>query len=242
MIFCYSSWLSDLKSIEIQARIHNGLERSEVREWEDRMRRYSLVVLAGVMLVTACDSSTKPTNANFRKAINQYLAKHGEACAWIGRPFPIDIPDSELGAQSGTGFQMVVLERVGLVRSTDAVAIAPVILGRPVTHHVRRYEPTDAGKRYLQQAPVILGQSAGFCYGDKTVDTVVKWTQPVTAGAATQAEAIYTYKLLNLAPWAEQPEIQNAFGDIRSTVTGISRSNEIIGLELTNRGWEVPER
>jgi hypothetical protein len=105
---------------------------------------------------------------------------------------------------------------------------------------VKRYEPTEAGKKYLQQVPEGLGQSADFCYGDKTVDSIVKWTEPVTMESGSQSEVTYTYKIANLAPWAERSDVQRDFGDVRTTVNGISRSNEIAGLQLTNQGWEVP--
>ena len=72
------------------------------------------------------------------------------------------------------------------------------------------------------------------------VDSIVKWTEPINTGASSQSEVSYTYKIANLAPWAELPDIQREFGDIRTTVNGISKSNEIAGLQLTNQGWEVP--
>jgi hypothetical protein len=203
------------------------------------MRRFSLIFLAGVVFVTACDNAKKPSDGNFRKAINQYLEKHGKACTWIGGPFPIDVSESEQKLQSATDAQMAVLEAAGLVHSSDTVAPTPGILGPGAPRRVKRYQPTEAGKKYLQQTPGIFGQSAGFCYGDKTVDSIVKWTEPVTMGAGSQSEVSYTYKIANLAPWAERPDVQREFGDVRTTVNGISKSNEIAGLQLTNQGWEV---
>ncbi len=47
-----------------------------------------------------------------------------------------------------------------------------------------------------------LGQTASFYYREKTVDSIIKWTEPVTVGATTQTEVTYTYKIANLAPWA----------------------------------------
>jgi hypothetical protein len=203
------------------------------------MRRFSLIFLVGVAFVTACDNAKKPSDGNFRKAINQYLEKHGKACTWIGRPFPIDVSESEQKLQSATEAQMAVLEAAGLVRSSDTVAPTPGILGPGAPRRVKRYQPTEAGKKYLQQTPGIFGQSAGFCYGDKTVDSIVKWTEPVTMGAGSQSEVSYTYKIANLTPWAERPDVQREFGDVRTTVNGTSKSNEIAGLQLTNQGWEV---
>ncbi len=54
-------------------------------------------------------------------------------------------------------------------------------------------------------------------------------------GAASQSEVTYTYKIANLAPWAERSDVQREFGDVRTTVNGISKSNEIAGLQLTTK-------
>src|SRR5258708_35761403 len=191
------------------------------------MRRFFLISLAGAVFLTARKDVKKPSDGNFRKAISQYLEKHGKACTWIGRPFPIDVSEPEQRLQFGTSAQMAVLEAAGLVHSSDTVDAIPGIFGPGAPRRVKRYEPTEAGNKYLQQVPRVLGQSAGFCYGDKTVDSIVKWTEPVTMGAGSQSEVTYTYKIANLAPWAERTDIQREFGDVRTTVSGISKSNEI---------------
>jgi hypothetical protein len=43
-----------------------------------------------------------------------------------------------------------------------------------------------------------------------------------------------------MAAWAEHRDVQQAFPDIGTTVNGISQANQIVGLQLTDRGWEVP--
>jgi len=202
------------------------------------MRRFSLIFLACVVSLTACNDVRKPSDGNFRKAIDQYLEKHGRACTWIGRPFPVDVSEPEQRLQFGTSAQMSVLEAAGLVHSSDTVAATPGIFGPGAPRRVKRYEPTESGNKYLQKVPGVLGQSAGFCYGDKTVDSIVKWTEPVTMGAGSQSEGTYTYKIANLAPWAERTDVQREFGDVRTTVSGISKSNEIARLQLTNQGWK----
>lgn len=204
------------------------------------MRRLFLISLTIVVFLTACNDIKKPSDGNFRKAITQYLEKHGRACTLVAHPFPIDVSESEQKLSSGMPGQMTVLEAAGLVHSSDTVAPTPSIFGPGAPRRVRRYQPTDAGKKYLEQASGILGQTAGFCYGDKTVDSIVKWTEPATMGPALQSEVTYTYKIANLAPWAERPDVQSEFGDVRTTVSGISKSNEIVGVQLTNQGWEVP--
>jgi hypothetical protein len=99
-----------------------------------------------------------------------------------------------------------------------------------------RYQLTVDGQKYFRRIPGALGQTGGFCYGQKTVDSIVKWTE----GSQSQAEVTYTYKIGNLAAWAERPDVQEAFPDIRATISGASTASQIAGVQLTNERWEVP--
>lgn len=183
--------------------------------------------------------------SNFTKAINQYLAKHGQECTFFAQTFPIDIPASELKDQYGTAPQMAALERARLVRGSNTTAVIRGMmgaLGPSASRSVRRYELTDEGRKYSQMKPGVFGQNAGFCYGHETIDSIVRWTEPAVMGPYTQSEVTYTYKIADLAPWAKQAEVQQAFGDIRTTVSGISKDDETAGLQLTDKGWEVPEQ
>jgi len=208
------------------------------------MRRFSLFFIAASVLLSACNDVKKPSDSNFRTAINHYLVKHGEACTMIGRQFPVDVTESEQRLQSDTAMQMAVLEQAGLVHSSNATTVvhgmSDALHGPTPPQPVRRYELTAQGQKYFQKTPGIFGQTTSFCYGSETVDSIVKWTEPATIGTATQTEVTYTYKIADLAPWAQRPDVQREFGDVRSTVSGISKSNEIVDLQLTNQGWEVP--
>lgn len=204
------------------------------------MNRFFLISVAGLLFLTACNDVKKPNERNFAKAINQYLAKHGEACAAISRQFPVDVPEPEQKNQYGVGPQMAALEQAALVHSTATVAAIPGIFGPGAPRPVKRYELTDEGKRYFKQTPGIFGKTGSFCYGQKTVDTIVKWTEPMTMGAFSQTEVTYTYKIVNLAGWAERPDVQRAFPNIGTTVSVASKTNQVAGLQLTNQGWEVP--
>jgi hypothetical protein len=208
------------------------------------MRFFQLVFVVGLLALVACNSAEKPNDANFTKAINNYLAKHGVACTVIGRQFPIDVPRSEQGDQYGIGPKLAALEQAGLVDVTDTTAVVHGMLdplrGSTPPQPVKRYELTSAGKKYFRQIPSTLGQASGFCYGQKSVDSIVKWTEPATVGTSPQTEVTYTYRIVDTADWAERPEVQQAFSDIRTTVNGASKTPEVAGLQLTSEGWEVP--
>lgn len=209
------------------------------------MRRLILFSLTAFLMLGGCSNEKKPNAANFRNAINQYLAKHGQQCTFFAQTFPIDIPASELKDQYGTAPQMAALEQAGLVHGSNTTTVLHGMmgaLGPSVPRSVRHYELTDEGRKYFQVKPGILGQSSAFCYGQKTVDSIVKWTEPAAVGPYTQSEVTYTYKITDLAPWANRSDVQQAFGGIRTTVSGISKADEAAGLQLTNKGWEVPEQ
>ncbi len=203
------------------------------------MSRFSLISITVLLFLTACSNEKRSNDGNFKKAINQYLAKHGKACTSIGRDFPVDVPETVLKDQYGTGSQMAALEEGGLVHSSDTIAASSGILGLNLSRRVRRYELTDEGKKYFQEIPGVFGQTGSFCYGEKTVDSIVRWTEPMPMEGYTRTEVTYTYKIVNLALWAERPDVQHAFGDIRTTLNGVSKANQDAGLQLTNQGWEV---
>lgn len=205
------------------------------------MYRFNLATLLDLLLLVACNSAKAPNDTNFTKAINEYLTMHGEVCTVIGRQFPIDLPRSEQSEQYGIGPELVALEQAGLVHSNDTTAVPHGMLdplrGSGPARSVKRYTLTESGKKYFHQIPGAFRQTSGFCYGQKSVDAIVKWTN---AGTSSQTEVTYTYKIANLAAWAEHPEVQQAFSDIRTTINGASKTTEVAGVQLTNKGWEVP--
>jgi hypothetical protein len=208
------------------------------------MRRFCHLVTASLLILTACDSVKTPNQTNFTNAINGYLSRHGRACTAIDRQFPIDIPQSEQREQFGIAPKLTALEQAGLLRATDTTAVVHGMLdplrGSAPPQPVKRYELTADGQKYFQQIPSALGQTSALCYGQKTVDSIVKWTEPATVGTSTQTEVTYTYKIVDVAGWAERPEVQQAFSDIRTTISGVSKTTEVAGLQLTSKGWEVP--
>jgi hypothetical protein len=208
------------------------------------MRSLFLVPIAGLFFFVGCNDARKPSNANFTMAINQYLAKHGEVCTLIGGPFPINISKSEQHDPSGIGSRLAALEQAGLVHASETTAVVHSMLdplrGSTPPQPVKRFDLTEEGNKYVRQIPGTFGQTSGFCYGQKSVDSIVKWTEPAAAGPNSQAEVVYTYKIPNLASWAEGSDVQGRFPDIRSVISGVSKTDQTVGLQLTDKGWEVP--
>ena len=202
--------------------------------------RSILKVSVALLFLAGCKSTTVPNAANFTRALNHYFAQHGEVCTAIGRQFPMDVPVRE---SDGMGSQMAVLEQAGLVHATDTTAVVHGILdplrGPTAPQPVKRYELTDEGKKYFKTIPGTFGKTTGFCYGQKRVDSIEKWTKPETIGGSSQTEVTYIYKIANLPAWATRSDVQQAFPDIEAMEHGQSTVAQIAGLELTNREWKV---
>jgi hypothetical protein len=201
------------------------------------MLKIRYAMFATLLSLTACNSKRTPNDNNLRRAINQYLQTHGQACTSIGQTFPVDISDSQ-HPMYGIASRMAALEHVGLVQSTTTETTAPQIFGGTIRRTVKRYLPTVTGRQYLKQTPS-FPRATELCYGTKIVGTIVTWTEPAAIGPYMQTQVAYTYKIPDLASWAEDPDVQEQFNDVRTTVSGISKTSELAGLELTNRGWEV---
>jgi hypothetical protein len=206
------------------------------------MRHFAFTAIASMFLLAACNDAKKPSVANFTTAIDQYLTKHGEACTAIGQAFPVNIPKSEPVGSSGIGAKMAALQEAGLVHATETTAVVHSMLdplrGSTPPQPVKQYDLTGEGEKHVRQIPAIFGHTTGLCYGHKSIASIIKWTEPTTVEADTQAEVSYTYKIPDLAPWAERPNVQQAFPDVRAVVSGISSATQTIGLHLTNHGWE----
>jgi hypothetical protein len=200
------------------------------------MRSFLLIPATGFILLVACNDTRKPTSANFTAAVNQYLDHHGQACTLIGPQFPVDIPRSQ---QSTIDAKLSALQHAGLVSEIDTTAVVHGLMdalrGPSPPQQVRHYALTTEGKRYVQQVSGAVTPTSSFCYGQKTVDSITHWT----IGSQSEAEVTYAYRIVNLAAWAQRPEVQQAFPDIQATLSGASKTEQIVGLHLTDKGWEV---
>jgi hypothetical protein len=102
------------------------------------------------VLLTACSngSSVKEANeANFTKALNDYLAKRGDLCL-AKTEWPVNVTRQEAASvTTRNAVQMPVLEKLGLVTSTTATIEQEGEDGKTRTPG-RRYTLTEEGKRY----------------------------------------------------------------------------------------------
>jgi hypothetical protein len=200
-----------------------------------------------VLALVSCASKNDANDKNFSQALNAYLAQKGELCLGIPSTWPVDLNEAERRSGMGRAVEMAALERVGLVRSHETeTEYTPPLSTRPVKVKVLRYELTDEGKKfYRAKQPLALvgtkGTQGDLCYGQQTLDKIVKWDGPTAIGESKAASVFYTYKIENLAGWAKNPDVQRVFPGIVSTIDGAGKTQMNQALTLTNQGWQAKD-
>jgi len=208
------------------------------------MKKPLFMAASIALTLTACNGANKPTAANFTKAINSYLATHGELCITVDGQFPIDVPLSQPGNISGIGSKLMALQHEGLLNETDTSAVVQSLanslsFGPHKTEQVRRYTVSMEGQKYLKSVMTDFGRASAFCYGLKQVDSVVTWTEPATDNRGKKSQIIYRYKVIDLVPWALRPAVQQSFPEISNILGNASKADQPIVLQLTSNGWDA---
>lgn len=201
------------------------------------MRQWKMLIASSLVLLAGCNAK-KPNEAKLRSAIDQYLQTQTRTCVAVDGKFPLDVPATD---KSGEGARLAALEHGGLLQSTNMTAVVESManalsLSPKKPEPVKRYTVSSEGQKYFQRVQGTFGQSDGFCYGHEKVDSIVNWTEPETRGNYTETTATYTFKIPDLAVWAQLPEIDQAFPAINATLASAGK-NQSIPLHLTNNGW-----
>jgi hypothetical protein len=200
------------------------------------------VMVLGTLLLAGCGTKGDANVKDFSDATNAYLAKKGQLCLGISTKWPVDLQDSDQRAGSVKASEMAALEKVGLVRPQITEAEYTTLSGRPAKAKVLRYELTDEGKKFYREKDVVgLGPNkealGDICFGQQTLDKVSKTEGPIKIGDTTGATIYYTYRIDNLADWANNPDIQKVFPGIVGTLNGAGKTTLNQALVLTAQGW-----
>ena len=197
------------------------------------MNKTALSLLCGVSLcaaLSACDSKTSANEKNFGEAVSQYFDKKGEMCI-DPIQWPVDVYETDMRQQKlypdNVAGQMSALESVGFARGEDAEAGSV---------KVRRYVMTDAAQPWLRTPP---GRKPRLCWGRKSLSKVLRWADPRKVRGVEESSVIYTFQLSNVAPWARQPKIKEAFPELGRNVDGERKEKEKLYVKLTPNGWEA---
>ena len=194
-----------------------------------------------VFEAAGCSNKMDPNERNFGAAISAYLEKKGDLCLnSIKWPKDTGGLDYQLDGLKESD-QLQILETVGLVSSETIDRGALNNRGESSTgtrETFLRYELTEKGRSFFH-ADRNDPDSGELCYGKKALDTLVKWDGPLKIGDYQVASIRFHYKVVDLADWAKDTNVQVAYPAIKRTLDGAGTSQQSHSVKLTNVGWEA---
>lgn len=213
----------------------------------------TLAALLSVSLLAACDSPKDANEKNFRKVIDEALAKE---CALFvsprnfdGNSFPVTIvyDYSKCGkmdkyTQVRLDASLMLLVKAGLLSVSDGTVVRTVSSSCKAggIAPTKTFATTELGKKYLINDG--MGKVTSFCVGHYKVDEIERFTQPANLGTIT-SEVTFTEEAADMADWAKSPDLQKVQEDDLPGAEHIRTFQAIHGLELrrqlylTKDGW-----
>jgi hypothetical protein len=235
------------------------------------MRSNTLMIAAGVAGALMWTSgalradTAQPSESELTRAVTRYLSDHGDLC--VGKfTWPRVVTHQDQLARTNDAVQLPVLERLGLVESTEIPAPpAPPASLTPVPEDaspnssldgsqpgspsatpekVRSYSLTAKGRRYyLQKKRVTLGvhdqaveHDQDLCVAHLKLDKVVKWSPPEQVRGHRETVVHYTYQVKS-ADWMTDPEARKVFPVADRIIRGAGNVLMTATLQAQNDTW-----
>ncbi|WP_175942293.1 hypothetical protein [Caballeronia sp. BCC1704] len=210
--------------------------------------RTSLLIAAVsvVLLAAACGKKNDASESTLGDAISADMkTNRGLLCLnRSGRgpfTFPSTYSNRDLNEYSAAALreQLAALEKSGLIARTAAAA--------PANANAKQdgvtYSLTGEGQKYatetVRQAgdPNATAESrvSMICYARVKLDKVTAWTEPDPT--THRSDVTYTYKLDNVAPWADDRDIKRAFSDLTAADREAGETKLHVTLEQRPDGW-----
>ncbi len=210
-----------------------------------KFKQKAILLLSAAVILSACGNDPKAANeANFEKALNAHFSKMKQ-CFGIGsEPNSKGIiqefrtsgkfQDKQLPFYNGLS-DLGILEAVTYQKDTKS--FSGQVTGKS---DWIGFKVSDEGKSYLRPAEFDKGFfSTGtpqLCYGTPQVVEITNFTEPAEVMGVKASTVQYTYKLEDVAPWANAPIIPTRFKWMpeRLSNQAIEKDDDMV---LTNNGW-----
>ena len=202
-----------------------------------------------LVLLAAChgEQAQRPTRDNFTAAIDDYLAQRGNLCL-AKYDWPIAVTEADRRARSPDAQQMPVLETLGLVSGRDASVQRRGADGIAATWPAREYALTAAGREYYLHVPVVVAtptqhatHPGDFCVARLTLDRLFGWEKPQPVGGRLATSLLFSYRIVDPAPWMATPEARRAFPMAMRSIDNAGVLQLRLGVHLTPDGWVADE-
>lgn len=195
-------------------------------------------IISGVAIVlSGCGGDTlKANEANFKTALNAHYSKMKE-CSGIGEQ-PDDKGFISTFNAKGKDWnankrdRFVKLEKLGVLELVKfQKEEKSFTTGTELVDHVG-YRFSKMGSTYLRPSELDAGTiNSGIpqlCYGTRQVVDILNFTGPAEANGVRASNVRYTYKLVDIAPWADSPSVK---------AKDNNATEDSDDLVLTDKGW-----
>jgi hypothetical protein len=214
------------------------------------MCRYrTAAALMTLVVLAACQNKEAqlPSRANFTAAVDDYLAQRGHLCI-AKYDWPIALTEADRHAHSADAQQLPVLETLGLVASRAVGLTREAAAGAAPTWPAREYALTAEGQKYYLHVPVVVATAtehvthpADFCVAKLTLDRVFGWERPRTINGRTVSSVLFSYRIVDAAPWTQAPDVRRAFPMVTRAIDNAGTLQLRLGVHLTPQGWIADE-
>jgi len=215
------------------------------------LSRIPALLVASVVLggLAAChDPKTQaPSRENFTAALDDYLSQRGHLCV-AKYDWPIVVTDDDLKARSLDAQQMPYLETLGLVTHRETSVVRKAADGAMATRPAREYALSAEGQKYYLHVPVVVAtptqrvtHPADLCVAKLTLDRLFGWEKPQTVHGRTATSLLFSYRIIDPAPWMQAPDARRAFPMAMRAIDNAGVLQLRLGVHLTPDGWIADE-
>ncbi|KIG08844.1 hypothetical protein [Caballeronia concitans] len=218
------------------------------------MRTSLLIAAVSVaLLATACGKKNDASESSLGDAITADMkTNRGLLCLNRSGRGPFTFPSTysarDLNEYSAAALreQLAALEKSGLIARAAATpnnATASANANTSTQQNAVAYSLTGEGQKYAVETVRQAGDPNAtadsrvwmLCYAHVKLDKVVGWTEPDPN--AHRTDVTYTYKLDNVAPWADDRDIKRAFTDLVAADREAGETKLHVTLEQRPDGW-----
>jgi hypothetical protein len=194
-------------------------------------RRSMMSILMAMPLLVACDDKRAANAGHFEQALQHYYDGHPE-CAALPIDFALGTPVGIDGSWRGQADAMV---RAGLLSAVPSKGeLTASAVSAPVSV---QYALTTAGVQAIRKGADSFLGGMTLCYAQRRITKVASFTVPAEVLGTTASRVSYGYELGDIAAWAKDSTLQDAFPSIKAALAAPNRS-DTDGMVLTDKGWQ----
>jgi hypothetical protein len=185
---------------------------------------YAVVLGLIALMSTACNNGSD-TDMSYKAAINDHF-KALPVCIWSqSKKFPVQAATSDDAKTEGYD----ALTQEGLLTRTTAEKKVLIVASKQVNN----YDLSEKGR--TSWIPDSQPGYGNFCYGHREVRSIDNSTLGTNSEGAKTVAVSYHYQIVNVADWANSPQMKTAYPGLASSLGSNPLDNAT--LVMTGDHW-----